>query len=100
LHQIYGNRKLGVAVFGRGLKEELVDSAILLNLTPIVFALVGALALYVGNVGAPGNEISNDKTAGLENNRAYRRHRVAIGIGWFLIVVSAAISLVLIVRGE
>jgi hypothetical protein len=82
------------------LKEKLVDSTILLNLSPIVLAIMGVLALYFGNVASPHDEISNGETTGLENSRGHRRHRVAIGIGWFLIVVSAAISLVLIVRGE
>jgi hypothetical protein len=77
-----------------------IDSDILLNLTPIISGVLGALVLYVAMRDDEWHQIAHDGTAEFQIFSVPLARRAAIWVGWFFLVLSAALSFVLVVRGE
>jgi hypothetical protein len=77
-----------------------MDSTILLNLTPIISGVLGALALYIAMRDDEWQQIAHDGTAEFQIFSVRLARRVLIWTGWFFLVLSASLSLVLVVRGE
>jgi hypothetical protein len=96
----YAAKLVGPYIGARDWVVGAMDSAILLNLSPIISAALGALVLYIAMRDDDRHQITNDGITEFEIYSAPLGRRVVIWTGWVFLILSAALSLVLVVRGE